>query len=288
MVNSHPNDVVVIDGVRTPFVKAGGKFNFINSVELGRIVFRELIDRTHLKPHLVDEVILGNVGNPSDSANIARVVALHSGLPESVSAFTVHRNCASGMESMTCAMTRIQSGAIDVALVGGAESMSNYPLLFSNQMVQIFKNVMQAKTFLHKVKAVSKLRLRFLKPRIALLEGLTDPFVGLNMGETAEVLAKEFGISRRNQDQFALESHQKSIQSEEKLKQEQVPVVTAEEVIEKDYGPRQNQSIQKLSKLSPYFDRKYGSVTVGNSCPITDGAVALLLMSRKKSAKFRV
>ena len=279
------NDVVIVDGIRTPFAKAGTKFHSIHPVELGRLAVRELIDRTHLKTHLVDEVIMGNVGNPSDAANISRVMALQSGLPESVSAFTVHRNCASGMESITCGVTRIQSGAVNVALVGGVESMSSFPLLFSNQMVQVFKNMMMAKTFLKKLQAVSKMRLHFLKPRLALAEGLTDPFVGLNMGETAELLAREFGISRVAQDQFALQSHQRAIQAEKegKFKEERMAIVTQKEMVEKDEGPRENQSIEKLSKLSPYFDRRYGSVTVGNACPITDGACALLLMSRKKA-----
>ena len=271
---------VLIEGFRTPFTKAGTDLKDLHVSQLGQVVFRELIDRKNISQ--VDEVIVGNVGNPSDTANIARVIAVQSGLPESISAFTVSRNCASGMESITSASSHIQSGAYPTALVGGAESMSNYPLLFSEGFRHVLNEVFQSRKPFQKLKALTKMKLSYLKPRLAILEGLTDPFVGLNMGGTAEVLAKEFHISRERQDQFALESHQKTLQAqkENKFQDEIVPVLSLKKMVDQDVGPRKDQSLEKLKKLKPYFDRKYGSVTVGNACPITDGACALYMTSQ--------
>lgn len=285
--SASPKDVFLIQGLRTPFVKAGAKFKNINAVDLGCTVLRKLLDSRPISSQTIDEVIAGNVGQSSDAANIARVIALRSGLPEAVSAFTVSRNCASGMESITSALTRIQSGFCHTVLAGGVESMSSYPLLFSKELTQIIGRFLQSKTAHQKLKSLLKIRWKDLKPRIALLEGLTDPFVGLSMGETAEVLAGEFGISREDQDQFALNSHQKALQAQKsgRLSDEIVSVLTQKEFVHQDIGPRANQSLEKLQKLKPYFDRRHGSVTVGNACPITDGACFLLMMSREQARR---
>ena len=277
------NEVVIVEGFRTPFVKAMGELAGEHPAHLGSVVFKELLYRSELPSEEVDEVIIGNVGNPSDTANIARVIALRAGLSESVSALTVQRNCASALESVTSAVYRIGSGLIDTALVGGVESMSSYPLIFSKGLVRVMLDLMKARTISRKLQALLKIRFRDLKPRIAVIEGLTDPFVGLSMGETAEVLSREFGLSRKRQDQFALESHQKACKSRSYLAEEIVPVLTDKNFVDQDVGPREDQSLEKLKKLRPYFDRRYGTVTVGNACPVTDGAVALLLMSRKKA-----
>ena len=279
------NEVCLIQGYRTPFAKAGTALKDEHPVHLGQQVFRELLCRTALDSKEVQEVIIGNVGNLPDAANISRVIALRAGLPESISAYTVHRNCASGLEAVTSAANRIQLGIVDTVLAGGVESMSSYPLLFSKDFTSVLEMLMKARSFAQKIKAISKFRLRHLKPRISVLEGLTDPFVGLNMGQTAEVLSKEFGISRREQDEFALESHRKALkaQKEGRLSEEIIPFMTSKQLIEEDVGPRENQNLEKLSKLKPYFDRRYGSVTVGNACPITDGAVSLLIMSVQKA-----
>lgn len=272
---------VLIEGIRTPFAKAGTQLKNLHVSQLGQMVFREILDRENISQ--VDEVIVGNVGNPSETTNVARVIAVQAGLPESISAFTVSRNCASGMESVTSAAARIQSGVYSTALVGGAESMSNYPLLFSEGFRQVFTEIFQSRSFFQKLKAFTKIKLSSLKPRLALVEGLTDPFVGLSMGETAEVLAQEFHISRQEQDQFALESHQKNLraQKENKFQNEIIPVLSQKQMVQNDVGPRTDQSLEKLKKLKPYFNRKYGSVTVGNSCPITDGACALYMTSHQ-------
>lgn len=281
-------DVVIVEGVRTPFAKAGTQLKDIHPSELGKTAVRELLARSEVNVNEVDEVIIGNTGNPSDSVNIARVVALRAGLPMSVSAFTVHRNCASALESISTGYDKIRAGSADVVIAGGTESMSQLPMLFSKQFADVFGEFAFAKTFDKKMKAVKKFKLKYLKPRIAVMEGLTDPFVGINMGQTAEILAKEFGISRDEQDQFALLSHQKAVaaQKEGRLAEEMTPVFVPPKyraLVEQDIGPREGQTMELLGKLKPFFDRRYGSVTVGNACPVTDGAAALLLMSREKA-----
>lgn len=283
-----PRDVVIVDGVRTPFAKAGSKLKDFHPADLGQVALKELLQRTELDVNEVDEVIIGNTGNPSDAVNISRVVALKSGVPMKTSAFTVHRNCASALESITSGYERIKSGTMDVIVAGGTESMSQLPLLFSKKFQDVFGELAFAKTMSKKLAALKKMKLAYLKPRIAVVEGLTDPFSGINMGQTAEIIAKEFGITREEQDAFALESHMKAVkaQKEGRFADEITPVFIPPKyktIVEEDIGPRESQTMEQLGKLRPYFDRKYGSITVGNACPITDGAAMVLLMSREKA-----
>ena len=280
--------VVIVEGVRTPFAKSGTKLKDIHPAELGRLALTELIARTQLDVNEVDEVIIGNVGNPSDAVNLSRVTALRAGLPLGTSAYTVHRNCASALESITSGYEKIKSGTMDIVIAGGTENMSQMPLLFTKEFQDVFGELAFAKTVGKKLRALKKLRLRHLKPRISVVEGLTDPFEGINMGQTAEVLAREFGIHRREQDEFATLSHKKAISAMKKglLKEESTPVFVPpkfKSVIHDDVGPREGQTVEKLQKLKPYFDRKYGSITVGNACPLTDGAAMVLLMNREKA-----
>jgi len=177
---------------------------------------------------------------------------------------------------------------MDTVLTGGTESMTQMPLIFSQKFQNIFGEFMFAKSLGKRFAALKKLKLGHLKPRVAVVEGLTDPFEGINMGMTAEVLAKEFGISRAEQDAFATLSHNRAIAAQESgaLKDEITPVFIPpkfNKVIHQDVGPRAGQTVEKLAKLRPYFDRKYGSVTVGNACPLTDGAAMLLLMEEEKA-----
>src|SRR5881296_1021101 len=274
-------EVVLIDGYRTPFAKAGTALADVPARELGRVAVSELLARTGVDPSEIDEVVLGNVAQPSESTNIARVVALLSGIPERVPAFTVQRNCASGMESIAQAHEKIAAGHADLIIAGGTESMSMIPLLMSEGLTHMFERLARAKSPGAKLQALSTVRPRDLKPRVALAEGLTDPVSGLNMGETAEVLAKEFGISREAQDDFALQSHRRAVAAMEsgRMAQEIVPVFAPpyKQAVVEDVGPRKGQTLEALAKLKPYFDRRYGTVTVGNSCQVTDGAVALLV-----------
>lgn len=288
MMEKTANDVVIVDGVRTPFAKAGTVLQNVHAADLGQTALQELLLRTSLKPEIVDEVIIGNVGNPSDAVNIARVVALRSGIPQKVSSHTVHRNCASALESIATGFNMIKAGSADVIIAGGTENMSQAPLLFGKKMTDLFSKLMTAKTMGAKLSALSKFRLSYLAPRITVVEALTDPFVGINMGATAEILAKEFGISREEQDRFALNSHLRAVEATKngKLGQEETPVFIGPDyknVLDKDNGPRDGQTMEALAKLKPYFDKRTGTITVGNACPLTDGAAMVLLMSRKKA-----
>lgn len=285
--NSGP-DVWVVDGLRSPFAKSGGVLKDMKAVQLGVHVLRDLLYRLSLDPKTIDEVVVGNAGNPEDAANIARIVALEAGIPQATPAYTVHRNCASALESISQGFLKIKAGLADTMVVGGTESMSNIPLIFSKPMTELFGALMAAKTLPQRLSVISRFRPQFLKPIVAIQEGLTDAVCGLNMGETAELLAREGGISREEQDRFALRSHERAVKATEsgRFKKEISPVPIPpkyETFLTEDVGPRQGQTLEALAKLKPYFDRKNGTVTVGNACPITDGSCMLLLMRADKA-----
>ncbi len=280
-------DVVIIDGFRTPYAKAGTALKDVPAVDLGAAILKEVITRTGIDGEKIDEVIVGNAGMQADAANIARVIALRAGLPEHIPAYSVQRNCASGMQAAASAYTQILAGMSETVLVAGVESMSNYSYYLTNKLRDVITTVQRAKTFGAKARAVLSLRPRDFVPIVGLIQGLTDPISGLIMGETAEVLVRDFGITRREQDELALESHRRWARALEagKFKNEIVPfyVPPKFEPIEEDIGPRKKQTMEALQKLKPYFDRKYGTVTAGNSSPITDGAAAALVMSADKA-----
>ncbi|MDZ7289388.1 MAG: thiolase family protein [candidate division KSB1 bacterium] len=281
-------EVVIVEGLRTPYVKAGTLFKNLPAQELGRIVVSELLERTEIDRNLIDEVIFGNIAQPPEASNIARVIALNSGIPCHVPGVTVSRNCASGIEAIANAHLKIATGMAEVILAGGVESMSNIPILYPHEFGEVLAEAARAKTVTQKFGAFTKVRPKHLKPVIGLQVGLTDPVCDLNMGETAEVLAKEFGISREQQDIFALMSHQRAAQATDlgKLRAEIVPVFPPPKyntVIDEDNGIRKNQTLEALAKLKPVFDRHFGTVTAGNSSQITDGAAAVLVMSAAKA-----
>lgn len=280
--------IAIIAGVRTTMGKAGGILKDISADQLGTMAVRESIYRSGLRFEDIDEVIIGNVAQPANAANIARVIALKAGCPISTPAYTVHRNCASGMEAITTAALKLWAGEADIMVAGGTESMSNIPLLYGKKMTQFFANMWKAKSIPQKLGVLSTFRPSFLNPVIGVTEGLTDPVCGLIMGLTAENLAKEFGIGREEQDQYALKSHQKAVAAMESgfFKEESIPVPIGKELDRfhmDDEGPRATQTMAALGKLKPYFDRRNGTVTVGNSCPLTDGAAAVVLMTESKA-----
>lgn len=279
--------LAVVDGVRTPLSKAGTDLATFSADELGRVAVSALLTRTGLDPALVDEVIFGCVAQPVEAANIARVIALRAGLPQSVPAITVHRNCASGCEAITQAQERLAAGRGSVFIVGGTESMSNIPLFFNSSAAAKFGQLARAKALGQRLKAFGAFRFSDFNPRIGLRLGLTDPVCGLNMGETAEILAREAGISRGAQDDFALQSHQRAAAARERLAEEICPVFHTDKgrVISSDNGIRENQTIEALTALKPIFDRRYGTVTAGNASQVTDGAVALLVMGERRAAE---
>jgi|SoiMethySBSTD1v2_1073268.scaffolds.fasta_scaffold133561_2 acetyl-CoA C-acetyltransferase/acetyl-CoA acyltransferase len=278
------NRLVIVDGVRTPFCRVGSDFGSLGADELGRLAADALLTRTGLDPGLIDEVIFGCVAQPAESANIARVIALRAGIPESVPAATVHRNCASGFEAITTAAQRLAAGQGSVFLVGGTESMSQVPLLFQETTARKFAKLAKSKTTANKLAALTSFRFGDFEPRVGLKLGLTDPVCGLNMGETAELLASEGGITREAQDAFAIRSHERAVAAEARLAEEICPVYLNGKAITRDNGPRKDQTPEVLAGLRPVF-QKYGSVTAGNSSQVTDGAVALLVMSEQRAAE---
>lgn len=275
--------MAIIAGVRTPFTRMGTDLSNSSASDLGRHAVVSLMDRTALDPHAVSEVIFGCVGQPADSANIARIIALRSGIPNHVPAATVNRNCASGIEALTTAHQRMLAGMGDCFIVGGCESMSHYPLLFRDSATEHFTGLHKAKTLKDRLQALAQFRPEDFSPLLSLQLGLSDPVSGLNMGETAEVLAREFHISREDQDAFAVDSHRKATAARRLSEMEIAPVHTAESTIEHDNGIRENSSLERLSMLKPVFDRKSGTVTPGNASQITDGAVALLFATEAKA-----
>ncbi|MBI5143515.1 MAG: thiolase family protein [Candidatus Omnitrophica bacterium] len=278
--------IAIVEGIRTPFVRAWTLFEDIPAQALGTIVVRELLEITHLDPDTVDEVIFGAVAQPVEASNVARVIALYAGMPKGKRAYTVSRNCASGLESVTSASEKIRTGLDEIVIAGGTESMSNIPLIFGKEITKIFLKLNKAKSSIEKLKLFASMRPSHFKLVAGLALGLSDPVCGLNMGQTAEVLAKEFGITRREQDEFSLMSHKRAIVNRMKLREEIVPVFVPPNydiVVEDDNGPRENQTMEALCSLKPYFDRHTGTVTVGNSCQVTDGACALLVMEEEKA-----
>ena len=280
----------VIDGLRSPIAKANGKLNDVSADNLGAIITKELVLRNNLEYKLFDEVIMGNVAQPANAANIARVMAIRAGFPQSTPAYTVHRNCASGMQSISSAIEKLHSNQGDLYLVGGMESMSNIPLLYSDEFRNFITKFTYSKSLAQKLKILSSFRLGFLKPTIGLLSGLTDPISGKIMGITAENLANEFKISRDAQDEYALKSHLKSQKAIESgiFKEEIHPIMTKNASIIDDDGVRFNQTIEALNKLKPIFDRLSGTVTAGNSSQVSDGACSLIVCTESKAKQLNL
>jgi len=281
-------NVVIVDGLRTPFVKAWTDFAAIPAQNLGAIVTRELLERHDLDPHLINEVIFGNIAQPPEAANVARIIALQAGIPEEVPSLSVQRNCASGMEAIANAYYRIQAGEGTVYLSGGTESMSRIPLLFNEAATKWFGHLSKARSLGQRLSVFLKFKFAFLNPIIGLQLGLTDGFCGLNMGETAEILAKEFNISREEQDEFAMISHNRAERATKDglLREEIVPVPIPpkyERMCEEDNGIRAGQNMEALLKLKTVFDRQNGTVTAGNASQITDGAAAVLVMTEDRA-----
>ena len=323
-----PEPLAVLAGMRTPFAKAFGALAPVPADELGQIALTATLERAGLKPSDVDEVIFGNVASPPETANIARVIALKVGVPQDRVAHTVHRNCASGMEAIVSAWQSIREGRAEVVIAGGTESMSNVPLLWDARMRVLLVELGRQQSLFGKMRVLTRFRPSMLRPIPALQLGLVDPTCGLNMGQTAELLVKDFGISREEQDRFALLSHQRASATWERcfFKGEVAPVSFASPraggrdespdsttEVTRDTGPRANQTMEALAKLKPLFvppqefrdpavyegsvssrsgssnkppvAAASGSVTAGNSCPITDGACALLLLPPGRASR---
>lgn len=285
--------VYLVDGKRTPQVKAGAELKDIAAPYLGHYLIRHLVDKFGLPMDQVDEVIVGNTGTPAKYPNVGRVIALEAGLHKKTSGYSVHRNCASGMEALSQAYDKISSGRSDLIFAGGVENMSQMPLMFNKEMTEFFVELMKAKSPAQKLKIFTTFRPHFLAPVIAIEQGLTDPFCGRNMGQTAETLARELGISRQMQDEFANMSHHKAAAAtkEGKFREEILPITAGaklDKMIADDLGFRENSTVEGLGKLKPYFEKGTGTVTVGNACPITDGGSMWLLASEAAVKKYNL
>jgi acetyl-CoA C-acetyltransferase len=282
--------IAIIDGLRSPIAKANGKLNDISADTLGSIITKELVLRNDLDYKQFDEVIMGNVAQPANAANIARVMAIRAGFPQSTPAYTVHRNCASGMQSISSAIEKINSNQGDLYLVGGMESMSNIPLLYSDNFRNLITKFTYSKSISEKFKLLTTFRLNFLKPTVGLISGLTDPISGKIMGITAENLANEFKISRAAQDEYALNSHKKAQKAIEAgiFRDEIHPIMTKNASMTDDDGVRFNQTIESLSKLNPIFIKDGGTVTAGNSSQVSDGACSLIVCTESKAKELNL
>lgn len=280
--------VYIVDGSRSPQLKARGLQGPFTASDMAVQTARPLLLRNSAVFEHIDEVILGCMMPSPDEANIARVVALRLGIAQTVPAWTVQRNCASGMQSIDSAYQNIKSGLSDIVLAGGVEVMSHAPILHNAKMANWLGGLATARTPLKKIQQLFKLRPAHFKPVIALIRGLTDPIVGLNMGQTAEEIAYRFNISRTQMDEFAVASHHRLAQAYEAEALDEIEVLYDKKghFYDQDDGLRRDSSVENLARLRPAFDKKYGSVTAGNSAQITDGASWLILASEKAVNKY--
>jgi acetyl-CoA C-acetyltransferase len=280
--------VFVVDGSRTPFIKARGKPGPFSASDLAVAAASPLLIRQPFAPSDFDEVILGCVMPGPNEANIGRVAALRLGCGERVTAWTVQRNCASGLQSIDAAAQNIASGRSGLVLAGGVESMSHAPVMLGTAMVNWLASWNRARTPGARLKTLAALRPAYLRPVIALLRGLTDPVVGLSMGQTAEILAHRFNISREQMDAFALRSHQRLAAGMQSGHLGEIEALYDKHgnVHDHDDGVRAGSSMEQLAGLKPAFDRPDGKVTAGNSAQITDGAAWVILASEDIIGKY--
>ena len=284
--------VYVVDGARTPFLKARNRPGPFSASDLALQAGRALLLRQPFAPTELDEVILGCASPSADEVNIGRVAALRMGCGKKVPGWTVMRNCASGMQALDSAIANIRGARSQLVLAGGVDALSRAPILYSEKMVLWFASLSSAKSAGAKAAAFLKLNpAAALSPIIGIMKGLTDPMVGLLMGQTAENVAYRFGITRREMDEYAARSHQRVLaaQKEGRFAGEITSLFDSEgKLYESDDGVREDSTPENLAKLKPFFDRKYGNVTAGNSSQVTDGAAWLVLASAAAVDKYRL
>lgn len=275
--------VYIVDGARTPQLKARGKQGPFSAADLAVGCSRPLLARQNFDPTAIDEVIMGCVMPSADEANIARILGLRLNCGKDVPAFTVQRNCASGLQAIDNAAQSIAIRRSELVLAGGVESMSRAPVMLNSYMVNWLGDWMRARSVTQKIKALGKLRPNFFAPIIGLLRGLSDPVNGLSMGQTAEIIADKFNITREMMDSYAVQSHQRLSNAQDNNYLNEVETIydTKGNFYDHDDGVRRDSDMQGLAKLKPVFDRPFGSITAGNSAQITDGASVLLLASEK-------
>ena len=274
--------VYIVDGARTPFLKARTGPGPFSAADMATAAGSALLLRQPFAPEQLDEVILGCASPAADEVNIGRVVALRMGCGDAVPGWTVMRNCASGMQALDSAVANIRLGRSELVLAGGVDALSHAPLLFSEAMTRWLANWFATRNVGQKLRALKSLPLRHLAPVVGIMKGLTDPVIGQLMGQTAENLAFKFGITRAEMDAFAVHSHQRVVAAQDAghYADEIVPLIGRDgTVFAADDGVRHDSSVEALAKLKPFFDKKYGRITPGNSSQISDGAAWLVLAS---------
>ncbi len=292
MANNYPGNingrrVAIVDGLRTPFFKSGTAYRDLSTLDLGAAVVNELISRTNLEPGEVDQVVFGAVVGDVAAPNIAREIALRNNMPASVDAYSVSRACATSTQSIVSGTQAILSGDATIVIAGGADSLSKPPITYDDAVVDALMAANAAKDLPSKIKAFSAVRPKDLAPRPPALADLSS---GLTMGDAAEKMARENRVSRQAQDEYAFESHLKAVEAWEKGVFDgevmTLPIPPRyRETVTRDGIPRADSTLDKLASLRPVFDRKYGSVTAGNSSPLTDGAAAVVLMEEKTAQR---
>lgn len=282
--------IYIVDGARTPQLKARGMQGPFAAADLAVGCSRPLLARQKFSPTDIDEVIMGCVMPSADEANVARILGLRLQCGIDVPAYTVQRNCASGMQALDNASQSIAMRRSELVLAGGVESMSRAPVMLNGYMVNWLADWMRAKTIIQKLKVIGTLRPNYFAPIIGLLRGLTDPVNGLSMGQTAEIIADRFNITRDMMDSYAIQSHHRLSSAQENNYLSEIETIydTKGNFYDHDDGVRKDSDMQSLAKLKPVFDRPFGSVTAGNSAQITDGASVLILASEKALKEFNL
>ena len=277
--------VAVVAGLRTPFATSGTHYAHLSALDLGKIVVTELLQRSGIDPNEVQELVFGNVIPSVKAPNIAREIVLGTGLPRKIPAHSVSEACASANQAITSGSDMIARGYADTVIAGGAESLSDVPILFSKKFADALVSASKQKSLSGKLAAFAKIRPRDLAPDAP---AIAESSTGLTMGESAEKMAKANGITREEQDRFALQSHHRAAEATAsgRFKDEVMPVVVPpsfDNIVETDNLIRGDSTLEAMAKLKPVFDRKYGTITAANASPLTDGAAAVILMSEEKA-----
>lgn len=283
--------VYIIDGARSPFLKARNAPGPFSAAEMAVQTGRELLLRQRFNPQDLGEVIFGCAAPSPEEINIGRIISLRLGCGNDVPGWTVMRNCASGMQALDSALMSIQAGRYDLALAGGVDALSRAGMMLSDDMVAWLAGWNSARGTGNKLRALQALRPRFLKPAITLLKGLTDPIVGLSMGQTAENLAHEFGITRSQMDDYAARSHALTGRAQQRhiFDDEIIPLTDRDGTLYmEDDGVRDDSTPGNLAKLRPVFDRPWGNITAGNSSQVTDGAAMLIVASQRAVDQYQL
>lgn len=286
-MNNSDNAIVVVGGVRTPFVRARTVFHRMPPAMLGGVTLRETVARTDIDPHLIEEVYYGIVSSPPEGTNVSREALFDSGLPPEIPCTTINRYCASSLEATAGIIGKILSGQISIGMAGGVESISSIRALFSDKATDFFQDFAKTKTLGQRLGHLAKFSPALLAPHAP---GIKEPTTNLSMGQSADLMAREFNVSREEQDTFAAQSHQKAHRAwEEGFYRTHVAAVSTPDgkVIDRDTDVRSDSTAEKLSKLRPVF-YKDGTITAGNASPLTDGASCVLLTTERKARELKL